>query len=120
VASVQIIADERTNLLIIITRPENMAFFERIVAVLDVETSPDVIVEVVRLEFANAEEIAGMLNDLIGATSRDERPAGSSAVDSEGSESRRLAEIEAALRRREREDRGNPALQCRRACPRIM
>jgi general secretion pathway protein D len=99
---VQIIADERTNLLIIITRPENMAFFERIVAVLDVETSPDVIVEVVRLEFANAEEIAGMLNNLIGATSR-ERPAGSSVVDSEGSESRRLAEIEAALQRRERE-----------------
>ena len=100
---VQIIADERTNLLIIITRPENMAFFERIVAVLDVETSPDVVVEVVRLEFANAEEIAGMLNNLIGATSREDRPAGTGAVDSEGSESRRLAEIEAALRRQERD-----------------
>jgi len=100
---VQMIADERTNLLIIITRPENMAFFERIVAVLDVETSPDVIVEVVRLEFANAEDIAGMLNDLIGATSRDERPVAGGAVDAEGSESRRLAEIEAALRRQEQD-----------------
>ncbi len=96
---VQIIADERTNLLIIITRPENMAFFERIVAVLDVETSPDVIVEVVRLEFALAEEIAQMLNDLIGATARDDRPAAVPAAEGEGRESRRLAEIEAALRR---------------------
>ena len=100
---VQMIADDRTNLLIIITRPENMAFFERIVAVLDVETSPDVIVEVVRLEFANAEEIEGMLNNLIGASSREDRPIATDTGDSEGAQSRRLAEIEAALRRRERD-----------------
>ncbi|OVE76181.1 type II secretion system protein GspD [bacterium E08(2017)] len=65
---VQIIADERTNLLIIITRPENMKFFDRIIEVLDVETSPDVIVEVFRLEFADSEEVAKMLNELIGLT----------------------------------------------------
>ena len=100
---VQIIADDRTNLLIIITRPENMAFFERIVAVLDVETTPDVTVEVVRLEFANAEEIAGMLNNLIGATSREERRVPAGDADGEGAQSRRLAEIEAALRRQERD-----------------
>ena len=64
---VQIIADERTNLLIIITRPENMTFFNRIIDVLDVEvqTSPDVIVEVIRLEHAVAKDVAQMLNDLI-------------------------------------------------------
>ncbi len=64
---VQIIADERTNLLIIITRPENMVFFNRIIDVLDVEvqTAPDVIVEVVRLEHAVAKDVAQMLNDLI-------------------------------------------------------
>jgi general secretion pathway protein D len=68
---VQIVADERTNLLIIITRPENMAFFDRIINVLDVEvqTAPDVIVEVVRLEYAQAKDVATMLNDLIGNTS---------------------------------------------------
>ena len=64
---VQIIADERTNLLIIITRPENMVFFNRIIDVLDVEvqTAPDVIVEVIRLEHAIAKDVAQMLNDLI-------------------------------------------------------
>lgn len=69
---VKIVADERTNKLIIITRPENMSFFKQIVAVLDIETSPDVTVKVVRLEFAEAKEIAGMLNDLIGATDKDD------------------------------------------------
>jgi hypothetical protein len=76
---VQIIADERSNQLIIITRKENMDFFERIISVLDIETSPDVKVEVQRLEFADAEEVSTMLNDLIGnATSKkdDAAPAG--------------------------------------------
>ncbi|MEI7902810.1 MAG: secretin N-terminal domain-containing protein, partial [bacterium] len=63
---VQIISDERSNQLIIITRTENMAFFDRIITVLDIETAPDVKVEVQRLEFADAEEVSTMLNDLIG------------------------------------------------------
>ena len=78
--SVQIIADERTNLLIIITRPENMVFFERVIKVLDVETAPDVTVEVFRLEHAVAEDVAKLLNDLIGESSKDDesvRTAGS-------------------------------------------
>ena len=66
---VKIIEDERTNLLIIITRPENMAFFEDIIRVLDVATAPAVIVRVFRLDYAEAETVAGMLNDLIGAGS---------------------------------------------------
>jgi general secretion pathway protein D len=64
---VLIVADDRTNVLIIITRPENMGFFEKIIKVLDVETEPDVTVKVIRLEFAKAEKVADMLNDLIGA-----------------------------------------------------
>jgi general secretion pathway protein D len=72
--TVKIVADERTNKLIIITRPENMTFLKMIVDVLDIETSPDVMVKVVRLEFAEAKEIAGMLNDLIGATEKDDAP----------------------------------------------
>lgn len=96
---VQIIADERTNILIIITRPENMSFFERIIGVLDVETSPDVMVKVFRLDFATAEDIASMLNELIGATQQEERRASTAlASGEERSESRRLAEVEAALR----------------------
>ena len=78
--SVQIIADERTNLLIIITRPENMVFFERVIQVLDVETTPDVTVEVFRLEHAVAEDVASLLNDLIGeSSSKDEEQVRSSS-----------------------------------------
>ena len=72
---VKIVDDDRTNILIIITRPENMSFFEKIIKVLDVETSPDVLVRIFRLEFAEAEKIAGMLNDLIGAASPDDKSA---------------------------------------------
>ncbi|MBQ7188211.1 MAG: type II secretion system secretin GspD [Kiritimatiellae bacterium] len=66
---VQIIADERSNQLIIITRKENMNFFDKIITVLDIETDPDVKATVRRLEFAEAEEVASMLNDLIGNAS---------------------------------------------------
>ncbi len=102
---VQIVADDRTNLLIIITRRENMAFFERMVAVLDVETSPDVIVKVIRLDFATAEDIAGMLNDLIGATQKDDGRAATPLTSEGAAESRPLREIEAALRNRQQQER---------------
>ncbi len=65
---VQITADDRTNVMIIITRPENMTFFNRIIEVLDIETAPDVIVRIFRLEFADSTDVASMLNDLIGQT----------------------------------------------------
>ncbi|MCK5849759.1 MAG: hypothetical protein KAH23_02495, partial [Kiritimatiellae bacterium] len=45
-----------------------MRFFEKIIKVLDIESGPDVIVQVFRLEFADADEVASMLNTLIGAT----------------------------------------------------
>ena len=77
---VQIVADDRTNILIIITRPENMGFFEKIIKVLDVETDPDVMVRVFRLEFAEADKVAGMLNDLIGAAGGDEDTGGAAGV----------------------------------------
>ncbi|MBM4142558.1 MAG: type II secretion system protein GspD [Lentisphaerae bacterium] len=63
---VKIVADERTNVLIIITRPENMIFFEKIIRVLDVATEPDVVVRILRMEYADAEAVAGSLNTLIG------------------------------------------------------
>lgn len=83
---VKIVADDRTNILIIITRPENMKYFEKIVQVLDVETSPDVVVRVIRLEFAEAKDVGSMLNDLIGAA-KEEVPAagGKKPVAGEGS-----------------------------------
>jgi general secretion pathway protein D len=95
---VQIIADDRTNILIVITRPENMTFFEKIIQVLDVETEPDVEVQVFRLEFAESEKVAGMLNDLIGAVA-DEGGASPAKTGREG-ESAALREY---VRRREQD-----------------
>jgi general secretion pathway protein D len=96
---VKIVADERTNKLIFLTRPENMSFFEKIIAVLDIETSPDVMVKVVRLEFAEAKEIAGMLNDLIGATEDKEAPAVATKSDEgDGSEAKALRDYVKSLK----------------------
>lgn len=72
---VQIMADERSNQLIIVTRPSNMAFFERIIKVLDIETAPEIAVEIIRLKYAQAETkdsnkgVADLLNELIDSSS---------------------------------------------------
>lgn len=103
---VQIVADERTNILIFLTRPENMTFFDRIIDVLDVEvqTTPDVIVEVMRLEYAVAKDVADMLNDLIGnnSTKNESQDATSTVADSGGERgSSSLADAADRTRRRE-------------------
>lgn len=75
---VSIIADERTNVLIILTRPENMVFFNQVIEQLDVPTAPEVVVEVHRLEHAVAKDAATLLNDLIGnkkASENDAKPS---------------------------------------------
>ena len=59
-------SDERSNKLIIITSKANYDFFEKIIKQLDVETTPDTAVKVYRLKYAEAEEVADMINDLIG------------------------------------------------------
>ncbi len=72
---VQIMADERSNQLIIVTRPANMQFFDRIIEVLDIETAPEIAVEIIRLKYAQAETVdsekgvADLLNDLIDSSS---------------------------------------------------
>ncbi len=68
---VKIVADERTNILIVISRPSNFAFFDKIVAILDRPVEPDILVRVLPLEYAKAEEIAGILNEFIGAAKSD-------------------------------------------------
>ena len=47
---VLILADERSNKLIVITMKSNMDFFDRVIETLDVETEPEFKVEVVRLK----------------------------------------------------------------------
>jgi len=79
---VQIVADERTNKLIIITRKENMSnFIDPIIEELDKEMSPDITAKTIFLQFAEAEEISALLNDLIGAATagRDDGTANATA-----------------------------------------
>ena len=82
---VKIIADDRTNILIVISRPSNFYFFDKIVAVLDRPVEPDVIVRVVALEYAKAEEIASILNEFIGAA-KAETKSGAPAAAAAGAE----------------------------------
>ena len=63
---VLILADERSNKLVIITSKANYDFFEKVIKQLDVETTPDTVVKVYRLKYAEADEVADMINDLIG------------------------------------------------------
>ena len=60
------IADERSNKILIITSASNMKFFEEVINALDVETTPDTVVKVYRLKYAEAEDVSDMINDLIG------------------------------------------------------
>ncbi len=66
---VLIVPDERSNKLIIVTNKSNMDFFRKVIAALDVETTPDTLVKVYRLKYADAEEVSDMINDLIGNSS---------------------------------------------------
>ena len=63
---VLILADERSNKLVVITSRANMNFFDSVINSLDVETTPDTVVKVYRLKYAEAEDVSSMINDLIG------------------------------------------------------
>jgi type II secretion system protein D len=90
---VQVIADERSNKLIVVTRPENMLFFDKIIEVLDIPTAPDIQVKIIRLQYATADStgskdgekgIADVLNELIGNASASKSSTGSKSSASSG------------------------------------
>lgn len=66
---VLILSDERSNKLIIVTQKTNMDFFDKVIEQLDIETTPDTVVKVYRLKYADSEEVSDMINDLIGNAS---------------------------------------------------
>jgi general secretion pathway protein D len=70
---VKIVSDDRTNIIIIFSKAVNFGFFDNIIQVLDVPVDPAVIVEVINLEFAKAKEIAGILNEFVGAAKATEK-----------------------------------------------
>ena len=80
--TVKVMADERTNIILIFSQEDNFEFFDTIIEVLDVEVEPVTTFEVVNLEYADAVDLAGTLNDLIGAASSSRSSSGSSSTSS--------------------------------------
>ena len=71
-------ADERTNKMFILSRPSNFDFFDKLIAELDAKVDPDVIIKVVELQYATAEDAASLVNALItGGTLTVRRTGGS-------------------------------------------
>jgi general secretion pathway protein D len=70
---VKLVSDDRTNIIIVFSKAANFSFFDNIIKVLDVPVDPAVIVEVINLEFAKAKEIAGILNEFVGAAKATEK-----------------------------------------------
>ena len=64
--TIKIVADERTNSLIIVTAPDNYDFLEKIIKGLDVKVAPETEIRIISLDFADAEELAGHLAQLLG------------------------------------------------------
>ncbi len=69
-------ADDRTNKLFILTRVSNFAFFDRLINELDAKVEPDIVLKVIPLNYAIAEDVAGLLNAVISGGSA---PTSSSA-----------------------------------------
>jgi general secretion pathway protein D len=88
---VKFVSDERTNILIIFSKQANFDFFDRIIKVLDVPVDPAVVVETIDLEYAQASEMAGILNDFVGAAKETEETK-NTTPDAEGG-SRSVADI---------------------------
>jgi general secretion pathway protein D len=58
-------ADERTNKLFVLSRPSNFTFFDQLIAELDAKVDPDIVMRVIELSYANAEDAASLVNTLI-------------------------------------------------------
>lgn len=70
---VKFVSDERTNIMIVFSKAANFDFFDRIIKVLDVPVDPAVVVETINLEYAEAKDIASILNDFVGAAKETEK-----------------------------------------------
>lgn len=60
-----ITSDERTNKIFLLSRPSNFDFFDRVIAELDAKVDPDVVIKVIALQYATAEDAGSLINALI-------------------------------------------------------
>jgi len=68
-SKVKMVADDRINSLIVITRPEQLSFFTNIIAALDRKVEPEVSIKVFSLEYADSKDVVAVLNNLLGGSS---------------------------------------------------
>ncbi|MEI6875689.1 MAG: secretin N-terminal domain-containing protein, partial [Spirochaetota bacterium] len=66
VGKVSISADERTNQIILLTRGVNLPFFDQMIEKLDADAVGAVSLKAVPLKYANAEDLAGLINAVLG------------------------------------------------------
>lgn len=76
----QIIADERTNNLIVVTSPRSFDKIEQMIELLDKPTAVGGQVHVKFLEYADSEELASTLSNLASSTQSNNQSGGSSAA----------------------------------------
>ena len=60
-----ITADERTNKIFILSRTSNYDFFQKMIDELDAKVDPEMVMKVVSLDYATAEDAASLVNALI-------------------------------------------------------
>jgi len=68
-SKVKMVADDRINSLIIITRTEQFRFLENIIKALDRKVDPDMNIKVITLEYADAKDVVSLLNSFVSASS---------------------------------------------------
>jgi len=66
VGKVTLTADERTNQIILLTRAINFPFFDQMIEKLDAGPAAPVILRSLPMKYANAEDLAGLLNQVLG------------------------------------------------------
>ncbi|MDD2708248.1 MAG: type II secretion system secretin GspD [Verrucomicrobiae bacterium] len=66
VGKVTLAADERTNQVILLTRQVNFPFFDQMIEKLDANTADPLIPKTIPLKYAEAEQLAGLLNNILG------------------------------------------------------
>lgn len=73
-------ADDRTNQIILVSDPRQHAFFDSLIAKLDVKSDPNTRNEVIYLKHAVAKDVATILTSLVSGQSNAARSAGTDAT----------------------------------------
>ncbi|MDP2138627.1 MAG: secretin N-terminal domain-containing protein [Candidatus Didemnitutus sp.] len=72
--------DDRTNQIIVISDPRQFAFFDDLIARLDVKSDPNTRNEVIYLKHATAKDVASILSQLVSGQNNASRTAGQDSV----------------------------------------